>query len=1035
MFTATRLKGIALAASLLGLVTAPAAHASDAILFDADGNTATNGAQFVGAMDWSPSSNVITVAPGSTTAAIPIALGQTTSVQMLTHGTLNGLSDVDGDPVGLPTGLNTNFEVTFVGAYGVKVTNVNGTLVFGPIDTDPKFKRFFEVWYDNGPSVKSSALSGLGYAGGSTLIMRAEITDISDSPLPINGPLVPFDQKIPDDFNGTQTPSGTGGMQLTARVTEVNSAFFKNNTLPVGSILAFNQSMQTFFAQTDPSKSFVIGSNEDGHPTYAPVLGAINGQSGPDFQQQVDANNSFTAPLCTGKIGDFVWNDKNNNGLQDGGELGFDGVQLVLRDAANALIGTTTTSGGGKYEFDGLCGGSYTVTVTASTLPAGFVPTTSFAGDSNIDSNGSPAVVTLPANNSEDLSIDFGYRQPPASLGDFVWNDVNRDGIQDNGEPGIDGVKVDLFVCGMDPSGAPFMTQNTAGGGKYLFTNLAPGNYFVKFTLPSGFVFSPMDAGNDALDSDANLATGVTACVDLAPGEVNKDLDAGMNRPAESSLGNYVWEDTNANGLQDDGNTGVKDVTVSLFKCDGTPAGKPSVLTDTNGFYQFTGLDAGQYYVVFDLSTAAPGYVFTTQNVAGNSQEASDSDANPFNGKSEPCVTLGLNETNDDVDAGVYKFAELGDRVWYDTNQNGLQDGGENGIAGVTVNLLDCDNQTVLDSMLTNGSGNYLFTGLVPGRYMVEFVNPNPGVLVFTSKDVGGNDAIDSDADVTTGRTASSCIKLVSGQSDLDSDAGLYEPLKPKIDIEKSTNDVDADNANGNDIPQIAPGKTVTWTYTVKNTGNTALSNVTVTDDQTGVMVTCPKTILAVGETMICTATGTAVTLATDTLYTKVSGTCGGVTNSTLYKNMGKATGETFLGEMVQDTDPSHYCNPRTTSSVGTGTPGYWKNHANAWPVDQITIGGVVYSKKDAIKWLKGPDGDKTITMFRHLVSAKLNLLVGTESSCIVSTITSADAWMMTYGPVGSGVDASSNAWKVGEPLSKKLDDYNNGLLCAPHRD
>jgi len=137
----------------------------------------------------------------------------------------------------------------------------------------------------------------------------------------------------------------------------------------------------------------------------------------------------------------------------------------------------------------------------------------------------------------------------------------------------------------------------------------------------------------------------------------------------------------------------------------------------------------------------------------------------------------------------------------------------------------------------------------------------------------------------------------------------------------------------------------------------------------------------------------------------------------------------------VQDTDPSHYCNPRTTSSVGTGTPGYWKNHPNAWPVSSITIGGVVYSKANAIVWMGAKDGDKTVTMFRSLVSAKLNVLIGAESSCIASTITAADSWMKTYGPVGSKVDASSQAWKIGEPLYKKLDDYNNGLLCAPHRD
>jgi SdrD B-like domain len=120
----------------------------------------------------------------------------------------------------------------------------------------------------------------------------------------------------------------------------------------------------------------------------------------------------------------------------------------------------------------------------------------------------------------------------------------------------------------------------------------------------------------------------------------------------------------------------------------------------------------------------------------------------------------------------------------------------------------------------------------------------------------------------------------------------------------------------------------------------------------------------------------------------------------------------------------------------GTGTPGYWKNHPDAWPVQTITIGGVTYTKDQAIGWLMdGFNKDKTVTMFSSLVSAKLNVLVGNDSSCVSSTITQADQWMATYGPVGSKVAASSLAWKIGEPLHRLMDNYNNGMLCAPHRD
>jgi hypothetical protein len=139
-------------------------------------------------------------------------------------------------------------------------------------------------------------------------------------------------------------------------------------------------------------------------------------------------------------------------------------------------------------------------------------------------------------------------------------------------------------------------------------------------------------------------------------------------------------------------------------------------------------------------------------------------------------------------------------------------------------------------------------------------------------------------------------------------------------------------------------------------------------------------------------------------------------------------------------TTPAHidydfgFYTPSAGSSFGTGTPGYWKNHPEAWPAT-ITIAGITYSRDDAIAWLKRVGKDKTTTMFSSLVSAKLNVLMGNNSSCVDATIALADAWMAANGPVGSNVAASSPAWAEGQPLHITLDDYNNGRLCAPHRN
>lgn len=121
---------------------------------------------------------------------------------------------------------------------------------------------------------------------------------------------------------------------------------------------------------------------------------------------------------------------------------------------------------------------------------------------------------------------------------------------------------------------------------------------------------------------------------------------------------------------------------------------------------------------------------------------------------------------------------------------------------------------------------------------------------------------------------------------------------------------------------------------------------------------------------------------------------------------------------------------------VGTGTQGYWKNHPDAWPTSSIVVAGVTYTKAEAIAIMDTAGrGDKSIDMYKQLVAAKLNVENGADASCIAATITSADAWLVA-NPVLSNVRARSAAWRnPGSALHGMLNDYNNGRLCAPHRD
>jgi len=118
--------------------------------------------------------------------------------------------------------------------------------------------------------------------------------------------------------------------------------------------------------------------------------------------------------------------------------------------------------------------------------------------------------------------------------------------------------------------------------------------------------------------------------------------------------------------------------------------------------------------------------------------------------------------------------AAIGDFVWFDENMNGIQDVGEAGVPGVTVNLYDCAGNFIA-TMPTDANGYYLFSGLTPGDYFVEFILPTG--FFFSPQDQGIDDAVDSDANTTTGRTI--CTTLINGETDLTWDAGIYRETPP----------------------------------------------------------------------------------------------------------------------------------------------------------------------------------------------------------------------------------------------------------------
>ncbi len=226
-------------------------------------------------------------------------------------------------------------------------------------------------------------------------------------------------------------------------------------------------------------------------------------------------------------------------------------------------------------------------------------------------------------------------------IGDRVWEDLNGNGIQDKGEPGIGGVTVKLHKCSDD---SVIATKVTDSNGLYQFQAATPGNYYIEFAAPAGYVFSLQNQGTDGgKDSDADAVTGKTACTGLDTDENDNTWDAGLYRPA--SVGNFVWEDLNKNGIQDEGEIGIEGVTVNLYACGGQLVG--STTTNGAGYYLFSNLVPGSYYLQFAVPD---NFLFSPQNAGGDD---ADSDVDST-GKTD-CFTL---RSGDDItiwDAGLYQ--------------------------------------------------------------------------------------------------------------------------------------------------------------------------------------------------------------------------------------------------------------------------------------------------------------------------------------------------------------------------------------------
>jgi protocatechuate 3,4-dioxygenase beta subunit len=431
---------------------------------------------------------------------------------------------------------------------------------------------------------------------------------------------------------------------------------------------------------------------------------------------QSSTGNDFGEAL-PGTLSGHVYHDLDDDGSFDtgSGETGINGVTVTLRDSAGNLIGADTTDANGFYEFTGLDPtGVYTIT---EAQPGGYIDGKDTLGTAGGNDSTNDVFREIAFTHSGDSGSDYDFGElQPASIAGKVFLDKDGDCEQQDGEPGLAGVLIELLDGNgspvLDGSGNP-ITALTDSNGDYHFDNLDPRlTYQIKENQPAGYLDSgeePGTAGGVVLVND------IISEIRLDPGEHATDYHFCENEPP--SLAGKVFLDKDGDCEQQDGEPGIAGVLIELLDGSGNPvldsSGNPiTTLTDANGEYRFDNLLPGVTYQIKENQPA--GYLDSGEEpgTAGGAVIAND--------------LIGEIVLDPGEHATDYHFCEneppsLAGKVFLDRDGDCDEDPGEPGLAGVLIELLDGSGNPVLDgsgnpiTTLTDANGEYRFDNLLPG--------------------------------------------------------------------------------------------------------------------------------------------------------------------------------------------------------------------------------------------------------------------------------------------------------------------------------
>ena len=386
-----------------------------------------------------------------------------------------------------------------------------------------------------------------------------------------------------------------------------------------------------------------------------------------------------------------VYRDDSRNEKQDGTEPGYSGVTVQLLDKDGTVVGTTTTDKDGKYSFEHLPDGTYSVTVVKD----GELADTEQTEDPDATKDGASEPVTLGEDNPSKDGINFGY-VPDYSIHGLVYRDGDRSESHGTGEKGYANQTVQL----RDKDGKVVATATTDQDGAYSFTKLPAGDYTV--TVVKDGALTDLDQTEDP-DGTKDSVSGVISLGN----DHRTETDVNFGYIANNSINGTIYRDGDRDGKKGDTEGRYSGVTVQLLDKDGKVIA--TTTTDKDGKYSFEHLPDGTYSVKV-----------VKDGVLADADQTGDPDTTLDNA-SKPITLDEKNPTKDDVDFGYVPNNTITGTVYRDDNHDKTINGDEPGLERVSVQLLDEDG-TILQTLDTAADGSYAFQHLPDGKYTVKVV-------------------------------------------------------------------------------------------------------------------------------------------------------------------------------------------------------------------------------------------------------------------------------------------------------------------------